>query len=67
MGLVDLGLLGFIALQQFFFLHQINKLIDKVMSRSYTEYIKAKEPPQKPVRIETEPIEDLRTLQEFTL
>jgi hypothetical protein len=61
-------LLVFIALQQFFFLHQINKLVDKVMSRSYTEYVKAKEPTQRPsIQIPTEPLEDLRTLQEFQL
>ena len=55
-----------IALQQIFFMWQIQKLVDKAMSGSYTEYVNAT---KEPLRVQTtdEPPEDLRTLQEFQL
>jgi len=55
-----------IASQQYFFLKQIQKLVDKVMSRSYTEYSKADKTPIK-FQLPSDPPEDLRSLQEFNL
>ncbi len=57
-----------ITIQQVFYLRQINKLLDKLMSRSYTEYIKASDKPKFEVRapVMEEP-EDLRTLQGINL
>lgn len=64
--------IGFVALatlyafQQFFFLKQIQKLVDKVMSRSFGEYQRAQEPVSR-VKMDAAPAEDLRTLQEFQM
>lgn len=55
------------AAQTFFFLSNIQKLIDKVMSRSYTEYIKAGEPPAPRFQFNQDAPEDLRSLQEFKI
>ena len=60
-------LLAFIAGQQFFFLRQIQKLVDKIMSRSFTEYVMAKEPQKPKISVPLDEPEDLRTLQEFSL
>ena len=60
------GAIAIIAAQQYFFLMQIQKLIDKVMSRSYTEYIKADKPSVN-FQLPQDPPEDLRSLQEFKL
>lgn len=59
-------LLIVIAAQQMYFLRQIQKLVDKLMSRSYTEYIRAEKPVEKPtIKLDLEEPEDLRSLQEF--
>ena len=55
-----------LAAQQYFLLSQIQNLVDKVMSRSYTEYVAAKAPPIR-VKVEDESPEDLRILQEFNI
>ena len=60
------GLVLFAVAQQFFFMRQIQKLVDKVMSRSYTEYVRAEKPAKKETII-AEPAEDLRALQEFQI
>lgn len=56
-----------IVVQQVYFMRQIQKLVDKIMSRSYTEYITATSPP--PIRVQTtnEIPEDLGPLKEFSL
>lgn len=59
-------LCALLAAQQIFYLWQIQKLVDKLMSRSYTEYATAKVPPIK-VEVPADPPEDLRTLQEFSM
>ena len=65
---IIIAMICIVALQQFFFMHEIHKLVDKVMSRSYTEYVQAKTPIERPqIRLDTEPADDLRTLQEFTI
>lgn len=50
-----------------FFMWQIQKLLDKLMSRSYTEYTRAQEPIVKPpvLRLEEDEQEDLGPLSEF--
>jgi len=60
-------LVALVAWQQFFFSQQIQKLIDKLMSRSFTEYQRAQEP--LPPRVQAVPDipEDLRALQEFKI
>lgn len=61
--------LSFLFIQQFFFMRQIQKLVDKVMSRSYTEYVKSSvsAPVPQQIKISEDVPEDLRTLQEFQL
>jgi len=58
-------LVGIIAFQQF----QIQKLVDKLMSRSFTEYQAAKKSSQGEIAVPAPPEvpEDLRALQEFKL
>lgn len=60
---IALGLLVFY--QQWFFTREIQKLIDKLMSRNFAEYQQVvNPPPQEPPRINLndEPQEDLRVL-----
>lgn len=65
-GYVSLILGGVIILQQVYFMRQIQKLIDKNMCRSYPEYQRAiKKEASAKVQLDTEPVEDLRPLQEF--
>ncbi len=55
-----------LLIQHFFFLRQIQKLIDKLMSRDFSEYNAAnKKVIEKTIKIPSEPAEDLRTLQTF--
>ncbi len=63
---VELGLLGVLIFQQLYFMWQIQKLVDKLMSRSYTEYAKATEPSTPRVKLEnTEAKEDFGVLADF--
>lgn len=66
---VNLGLIAIIIFQQCFYLKQIQKLVDKLMSRSYMEYQQTNQPVvTREVPQETPPLpEDLRTLQPFTV
>lgn len=65
---IIIALCALLAVQQVFYLHQIQKLVDKLMSRSYTDYTAAKTPPKEiRVQVPAEPPEDLRILQEFSL
>lgn len=61
-----LVLTGLIIYQQIVFMRQIQTLVNKVMSRSFTEYVRAKEPSVR-VKVENAPPEDLRSLQEFRM
>lgn len=66
--LVPVILCAVIAFQQVYYLWQIQKLVDKIMSRSYTEYTRAKEPKKDlNISLSQDAPEDLRTLQGFTL
>lgn len=58
------ALLAVIVLQQVFFMRQVQKLVDKVMSRNYAEYsqsekLKNSENVKREFQIETEPLDDL--------
>jgi len=53
--------------QQVFFTKQIQTLVDKLMSRSFTEYATTKNPPAPKVVISNEIPEDLRPLQGFQI
>lgn len=64
--IIILVLLSVIFIQQVYYLRQIQKLVDKLMSRSYTEYVRAEKPFERPKIASDEPLEDLRTLQEFS-
>lgn len=55
------------AYQQWFYTRQIQKLVDKLMSRSYHEYKNATAPPVVRLPPEAEPPEDLRPLQDFQM
>lgn len=61
---VLLGLMGVIIAQQLFYMGQIQKLVDKAMSRSFQEYKSADKPLEK-VKVPLDPAEDLRALNEF--
>lgn len=51
-----------------FLLSHIQKLVDKLMSRSYTEYVSATKPTTpRPQPVDQAPQEDLSPLQEFQL
>lgn len=63
---VFIFLVVLIVLQQFFYMRQIQKLVDKVMSRSYTEYVKATDKPQPKIMIPENP-EDLTSLSGINL
>jgi len=53
-----------VAGQQWFWSRQVQKLIDKIMSRNYAEYVQASAPPPAPSRIMVpEEREDLGALQ----
>ena len=65
-GIVLVALVGVIVYQQFFFLKQIQVLVDKLMSRSFQEYTRTKEPLPPRVKVESDPPEDLRVLQGIT-
>lgn len=55
-----------IAAQQFFFMRHIHRLLDKLMSRSYTEYIRADKPIiNKPFKLDEEPAEDLNAIEDI--
>jgi hypothetical protein len=61
--LIVLALLGVVVFQQIFFLRQIHKLVDKLMSRSFTEYTQAEKPREKPkFLLPTEAAEDLNII-----
>ncbi len=68
-GLLSLGLFCLVVFQQIFFMRQIQKLVDKSMSRSFQEYQSAERPKEKPgpLKIPTEAAEDLRVMQEFQM
>jgi len=53
--------------QQIFFMHQTNKMVNKIMSRNYGEYKTAEEfkVQETRPRIPLEPREDLRPLDEL--
>lgn len=67
MSWMDIALLILIAAQQFFYMRQIQLLVDKVMAKSYTEYVAAKKPAPPKVILPQEVPEDLRSLQEFSI
>lgn len=65
--LITIVLTGVVIFQQWFFLRQIKELVDRLMSRSYHEYVKAKEKPILKVELpKDEPVpDDLGPLNEF--
>jgi len=58
-------LMGIIVYQQWFFMRQVQELVNKLMSRSFMEYKNTVEPPPPRVKIDDSVPEDLRALQEF--
>lgn len=65
---IIIALLSLLSVQQAFYMWQIQKLVDKLMSKSYTDYTSAKNPPKEvKVQVPAEPPEDLRVLQEFSI
>lgn len=66
MNAIDITLCGIIIYQQFFFMWQIHRLLDKSMSSSFAEYAKVKKGPEKlKIQLDQEPVEDLNALGEF--
>ncbi len=66
LSVVILLFASLVIFQQIYFLSQIQKLLDKAMSRSYTEYVKADKDPVR-ITLPQDPPEDLRILQEFNV
>lgn len=66
MSILIFILAGMVLVQQVFFMYQIQKLLDKAMSRSYTEYVRAKDERPK-VQVPNEPMDDLSPLSEFSI
>jgi len=62
-------LIGLLVVQQFFYLMQIHKLLNKLMSRNYFDYEKSK--PQDVIKVKMptaqEPLEDFGVLKGFEL
>lgn len=58
-------LVGIILVQQAFYMWQIQKLIDKAKSSSYTEYVNATKPKEIRVPLPKGTPEDLGPLSEF--
>jgi hypothetical protein len=58
---------GLCVFQQVFFFRQIHKLVDKLMSRSYTEYTSASAPKSETIRVKipVDPVEDLGAMGEY--
>lgn len=64
--LINLSLIGIIVFQQVFFMRQVQKLLDKAMSRSFTEYKSAEAPVPRPkITEDYGPVEDLGSLDEL--
>lgn len=68
--LIFLGLVGLNVVQFFFWAYQVQRLVDKLMSRTYYDYQTAKtlaEEKPRPVKLEEGIPEDLRILNEFQI
>lgn len=61
---VSLGLLLMLIFQQVYLTMTINRLVDKLMSRNYHEYVQSSNPPADipVVKIDDEPVEDLNQM-----
>jgi hypothetical protein len=65
---VNFTLVGLMVYQQIFFTRQIQQLVDKLMSRTFTEYQQAITPPVKRARVEhKEAPDDLGSLHELQI
>lgn len=66
---ISLVLVGLLIFQQVYYTLMINKLVNKLMSRSYHEYVQADNLPNRQdvpkVRIDDEHYEDMGQLAEF--
>ncbi len=63
---IEIALLGLLLMQQVYYMRQVQKLIDKLMSRSYHEFVGATKPQAKrEIKLPTEPAEDLGVLTGF--
>lgn len=64
--LIVITLVGLLVFQQVYFMRQVQKLLDKLMSRSYTEYKSAEKPVQRTIKQELVIPEDMGPLTEFS-
>ncbi len=68
---IILTFVGLFVFQQVFWMRQIQKLIDKVMSKSYSEYALTKAqgersgPQEMKIKVDNEPSEDLSRIGGF--
>ncbi len=61
-------LVGLNIVQFFFWASQVQRLVDKLMSRTYYDYEVSKnlsQPTEKPPKMETEVMDDMRTINEI--
>ncbi len=66
-SLVIITLSSLLVFQQVYFMRQVQKLLDKLMSRSYTEYKLADKPiPSRGIAKENVMLEDMGPLTEFS-
>lgn len=65
-----LGLIAYCVVREFFFMYTVNKLVDKVMSRSYYDYKVStevgKQKPEQKFQLPPDDAEDLGILNSFT-
>ncbi len=64
---IVITLVGLLVFQQVYFMRQVQKLLDKLMSRSYTEYKAAEKPVSRPAKQIYSPAEDMGPLQDFSI
>lgn len=65
MDYVALGLLALNAFQLVYWSRQTHKLVDKLMSRNYAEYVQAQNPPLPRVRLDDNLVEEHEILDEL--
>ncbi len=66
LSLVVVLLIGVIVYQEYFFTKQIQKLVDKLMSRDFTQYQATIAPPPPRVQLPAGVPDDLNALKDFS-
>lgn len=65
MEYIAFGLLVLNVFQMVYWSRQVQKLVDKIMSRNYAEYVQATQPPLPTVSLDDDSIEESNILDEL--